>query len=199
MHFKIVQKLIFIFWWLSGKITGLWSTESQGFWWLNQIFKGKWAAGSAEESIFTVLSHHFQMMILSDWRIILRNGQRIFFLIHKISIASLIFPIGVTYWENQIHLRALIFGSHIFLFWHMFVKCRSGENENGYQGNERGFFSEQTDAQNHLSIYIHLSWFKRYKTITTTPVFNSLAHFLWQKVPEIDGNSCYLLGGNSTS
>jgi hypothetical protein len=81
----------------------------------------------------------------------------------------------------------------------MFVKCRSGANENGSQGTERGFFSEQTDAKKTLSVYTHLSRFERYRTITAAPVFNSLAHFLWQKVPEIDCNCCYLLGGNSTS
>jgi hypothetical protein len=81
----------------------------------------------------------------------------------------------------------------------MFVKCRSGANGNGSQGTERGFFSEQTDAQNPLSVYTQLSRFERYRTITAAPVFSSLAHFLWQKVSEIDGNCCYLLGGNSTS
>jgi hypothetical protein len=39
----------------------------------------------------------------------------------------------------------------------MFVKCRSGENENGSQGNERGFFSEKIDAQKPLSFYTQLS------------------------------------------
>jgi hypothetical protein len=78
----------------------------------------------------------------------------------------------------------------------MFVKCRSGENGNGSQGNERGFCLEQTYAQNPLSFYTHLSRFERYRTITAAPVFSNLAHFLWQKVSEIDGNCCYILGEN---
>jgi hypothetical protein len=60
----------------------------------------------------------------------------------------------------------------------MFVKCRSGENGNGSQGTERGFFSEQKYAQNPLSIYTHLSRFERYRTITAATVFSSLVYFL---------------------
>jgi hypothetical protein len=75
----------------------------------------------------------------------------------------------------------------------MFVKCRSRANENVSQGTKKGFFSEQIDAQNPLSVYTHFSRFERYKTITAALVFSSLAHFLWQKVYEIDGNCCYLL------
>ena len=77
----------------------------------------------------------------------------------------------------------------------MFVKCRFGANENGSQGIERGFLSEKIDAQKNISFYTHISGFERYKTITAAPIFNSLAHFLWQKVSEFDGNCCYLLGG----
>jgi hypothetical protein len=46
-----------------------------------------------------------------------------------------------------------------------------------------------------LSFYTQLSRFERYKTITAAPSFSSLAHFLWHKVYEFDGNCCYLLGG----
>jgi hypothetical protein len=77
----------------------------------------------------------------------------------------------------------------------MFVKCISGENGNGHQGTERFFFLEKIDAQKPLLFYTQLSLFERYKTITVAPIFNSLTHFLWQKVFEIDGNYCYLLGG----
>jgi hypothetical protein len=75
----------------------------------------------------------------------------------------------------------------------MFVKCRSGANENGSQGTERGFCSKPIDSQHNISFYTHLSLFERYRTITAALVFSSLAHFLWQKVSEIDGNCCYLL------
>jgi hypothetical protein len=77
----------------------------------------------------------------------------------------------------------------------MFLKGRSGENGNGSQETERGFWSEKIDEQKPLSFYTHLSRFERYRTITAAPVFSSLAHFLWQKVSEFDGNCCYLLGG----
>jgi hypothetical protein len=50
--------------------------------------------------VFTVLSHHFQMMILRDWWIILRTDQRNLCLTHHISIESLIFPTSVTDSEN---------------------------------------------------------------------------------------------------
>jgi hypothetical protein len=43
----------------------------------------------------------------------------------------------------------------------MFVKCRFGKNENGYQGTERGFFSKTIEAQKPLSVYAHLSQFER--------------------------------------
>jgi hypothetical protein len=75
----------------------------------------------------------------------------------------------------------------------MFVKCRYGANENGSQGTERGFFSEKIEAQKTLSFYTHMFRFKRYRSITATLFFSSLAHFLWQKVSRIGCNCCYLL------
>jgi hypothetical protein len=61
------------------------------------------------------------------------------------------------------------------------------------------FSLEQIDEQNPILVYTQLSRFKISRTITATPIFSSLAHFLWQKVYEIDGICCYVLGGNSTS
>jgi hypothetical protein len=78
--------------------------KSLAFGGLNAKFGATLATESAEKSVFTTLSHHFQMMILSDWRIILRNGRRFLFLTCQRTITSLIFPTGVIYWENQIHL-----------------------------------------------------------------------------------------------
>ena len=77
----------------------------------------------------------------------------------------------------------------------MFVKCRYGANGNGSQETKKDFWSEKIDEQKYLSFYTHLSRFKIYRTITAAPGFSSLAHFLWQKVSEFDGNCCYLLGG----
>jgi hypothetical protein len=48
--------------------------KSLAFGSLNPKFGAILATESAEKFVFTALSHHFQMMILSDWRIILRNG-----------------------------------------------------------------------------------------------------------------------------
>jgi hypothetical protein len=78
--------------------------KSLAFSGLNAKFGALLATESAEKSVFTVLSHHFQMMILSDWRIFLRNGQIFLFLTCQRTITSLIFPTGVIYWENRIHL-----------------------------------------------------------------------------------------------
>jgi hypothetical protein len=39
----------------------------------------------------------------------------------------------------------------------MFVKYIYDSNENGSQGNERGFFSKQTEAQKPISFYAHIS------------------------------------------
>jgi hypothetical protein len=71
---------------------------------LNVKFGAILATKSAEEYVFTVVSHHFQMMILSDWRIILRNGRMLLLLTRQRTITSLNFPTCVIDWENQIHL-----------------------------------------------------------------------------------------------
>jgi hypothetical protein len=73
----------------------------------------------------------------------------------------------------------------------MFVKCRYEANENGSQGIERGFYSEQIEGKNTLSIYAHISRFERYRTITTTSFINSLDHLLWLLVSRIDCNCCF--------
>jgi hypothetical protein len=39
----------------------------------------------------------------------------------------------------------------------MFLKGRSGENGNGSQETERGFWSEKIDEQKPLSFYTHIS------------------------------------------
>jgi hypothetical protein len=78
--------------------------KSLAFGSLNPKFEAILATESVEKFVFTVLSHHFQMMIMSDWRIILRNGQRFLFLTCQITITSLIFPTSVIYLENRIHL-----------------------------------------------------------------------------------------------
>ena len=117
------------------------------------------------------------MMILSDWRIILRNGRRILLLTCQRTITSLNFPIGVIYWENQIHLWAIIFGSQNFPVWHMFLKCRSRANENESQRTERGFFSQQTNIQNPLPFCTHLFLFEGYRSIFEKHISRNLCLF----------------------
>ena len=102
-----------------------------------------------------MFSHHFQMMILGNWRIILRNGWRIFFLTFQITITSLYFPTCVKYWENWIHLWALNFRSQNSPVWHMFLKYICQENENEYQINER-FFSHNKPNKNNLSNFYYI-------------------------------------------
>ena len=103
---------------------------------------------------YNMFSHHFQMTILNGWKIILKNWMRILFLTHQITIIALIFPRGFTYLENRIHLWALLFRSHNFLVWNMFLKCISKENENEYQITERGF-SHNKPFYNNLFQFIH--------------------------------------------
>jgi hypothetical protein len=78
--------------------------KSLAFGSFNPKFRAILATESAEKSIFNVLSHHFQMIILSDWRIILRNGRRFLFITCQRTINPLIFPTCLIYWKNQIHL-----------------------------------------------------------------------------------------------
>ena len=127
-------------------------SKSLAFGGLNTKFEALLATESAEKSIFPVKSHHFQMMILSDWRIIFRNGRRFLLLTCQRTITSLIFPTGIIYWENWIHLWALIFGTQNFPVWHMFLKCRSRAYENESQRTKRGFFSKQTNIQKPLLV-----------------------------------------------
>jgi hypothetical protein len=75
-------------------------SKSLAFGSLNTKFGVILATKSAEKYVFTASSRHFQMMILSDCRIILRNGRRLLFLTCQREIAPLIFPTGVIYWEN---------------------------------------------------------------------------------------------------
>ena len=111
---------------------------------------------SHRKGCFTMKMNHFKTVIMSDWRIILQNTQ-IFFLTYQRTITSLSFPIGISYWENRIHLGALIFGSQNFPVSHMFLKYRSRENENEFKKHERGFFSQQTSIKNPLLVYTHVS------------------------------------------
>ena len=59
---------------------------------------------ATEIGVFTMTNHHFQIMILSDWRIILKKIHSFMFPTCWRTITSLIFPTGVEYWENQVHL-----------------------------------------------------------------------------------------------
>jgi hypothetical protein len=52
--------------------------KSLAFGGLNVKFGALLATESAEKFVFTVLSHHFQMMILSDWRIIFEKRAEVF-------------------------------------------------------------------------------------------------------------------------
>ena len=128
-------------------------------------FQGAW---SHRNWRFTMKRHHFKMVIMSDWRIIFKNYQRFVFLTCQRTIISLSFTTGISYWENQIHLWALIFRSQNFPALHMFLKYRSWENENNFQKLERGFCSQQNNIQKSLSVYTYVSHFWRTKSISKT-------------------------------
>ena len=95
------------------------------------------------------------------------------FLTCQRTINSLIFSTGVTYWENQIHLWDLIFGSQNSPVWHMFLKYISRANENEFQKTERGFCLQQTSIQKPLSVYTQVSQIWRTKSISE-PQFSTV-------------------------
>ena len=131
---------------------------------------------------FTMKRNHFKIGD-SEW---LENHftkwSEVFFLAWERIITSLIFPTGISYWENQIHLWALIFGSQNLPVLHMFLTYRSRENENEFPKVERGFCSQQTNIKKTISFYTHVSHIWRTKYISEPQFFNSLAKFLGQKL-----------------
>ena len=124
--------------------------------------------------------HRFKTVILSDWRIILQNSWSFFFLTCYRTINSLSFPTGISYWENQIHLWALMFGSQNFPVLHVFVKYIYMENGNEFQETERGFCSQKTNIQKILSFYTQVSHIWRTKSISE-PQVSAVSPNFWGK------------------
>ena len=96
----------------------------------------------------------------------------------KRTITSLSFPMGVTDWDNRVHLWALNYRSQNSSVWHMFLKYICRENENESQITERGFFSLKTIIQTPLSVFLNMFLFERYKSISEQHIFRNFCIFL---------------------
>ena len=120
-------------------------------------------------------------MILSDWRIILQNTQRFLFLTCQKTITSHSFPTSIAYWENRIHLWALIFGSQNFPVLHMFLKYRYRENENDFQKMREVLLTKNQCTKISFSLYTGVTDLKD-QIHLLAPVFSSLAKFLGKKM-----------------
>ena len=112
---------------------------------------------------------------------ILQNSWRFLFLTCHRKINSLNFPTSIAYWENRIHIWALIFRSQNFLVLHMFLKYRYLENGNNFK-KLREVFSQKERVHKNLFQFIHRYHIFGEPNASLSPIFQQFGQIFRAKV-----------------